>query len=225
MRAAGAWFGLGGLLFAAGLAFHAPPSPEPEAFMAAIANDPSRWVFAHTAAAIAASMLAVAGLIVLTAGSRLSRTGVTLSAWAALVVSGLLLTTAALTELTVVTAAATAGDTSTFSIWQPFAEGYAAAFAPLALAVGAIAVAEARSDARVVPETVAWIGGGLGLVAAAAFTAGLGLGIGAAGPVWLVSSILLSLWGVWFGVGLVRADHGGSDRFGRPEPGGPQVAR
>lgn len=72
---------------------------------------------------------------------------------------------------------------------------------------------------------MAWIGGGLGLVAAAAFTAGVGLGIGMAGPIWLVSSTLLSLWGLWFGVGLVRAERGDPDRTEHPDPGGRETAQ
>ena len=81
--------------------------------MATIAEDPTRWVAAHWASALALSAFAVAGLIVLTAGSQLTRHWWTTMAWALLIVGAVWFTTAAVSEATVVTAAAVTGDTAT----------------------------------------------------------------------------------------------------------------
>lgn len=63
--------------------------------MATVAGAPTRWTAAHWASAIALSSFAIAGLIVLTAGSRLTRHWGTMSAWAVLIVGALEVTTAA----------------------------------------------------------------------------------------------------------------------------------
>ena len=204
---AGVWLAVGSLLLVASLALHPPPSPDPGEFMATIANGPLRWVAAHWIAAMALSSFAIVGLIVLTAGSRLTRNGWTMSAWAVLVVGSLWVTTTAVAEATVITAAAVAGDTATFEAWQLYAEGRAVGFGFLALAIAVIAGNEARSPRSVTPAWAAWIGATAGTVAFVGFVVlGLWLGLATGGLIWLVSTIVMSLWTLWFGIALTRSD-------------------
>lgn len=206
-RVAGAWLAIGSLLFAVSLALHPPPAPNPGEFMAIIADGPARWVAVHWAAAMALTLFAIAGLLVLTAGSRLTRNGWLATAWAVLVLGALWVTTTAVAEATVITEAAVAGDTATFEAWQLFAEGKAIGFGFLALAVAAIAGNEARSTRSVTPAWAAWIGSVAAIVAFVGFVVlGLLLGIALGGLVWVVSTIVMSLWTLWFGVALGRSD-------------------
>ena len=79
------------------------------------------------------------------------------------------------------------------------------AFVALALAIAAIAVNEARSGPITTPVWASWLGAVAGVLAIGGFVLALGLGIALGGPVWLVSSILMSLWTLWFGVNLARS--------------------
>lgn len=205
LRTGGAALAAGSALLVVGIANHPPPSPDPAAFAATIAEAPVRWQAAHVATAIALFALAVAGLVVLTAGSRLTRHWSTRAAWAVLVVGALWVTTAAVAEATVVTRAAVAGDVAAFETWQLFAEAHSAAFVALAAAFAVIAGREARSAAAATPGWAAGVAALAALVAAVAYAAGVGLGVGLAGPVWLVSTIVMGLWSVWFGVALARS--------------------
>lgn len=206
-RVAGAWLAIGSLLFVVSLALHPPPSPDPGEFMATIADGPTRWVAAHWAAALALSLFVIAGLLMLTAGSRLTRDWWTVTAWAVLVVGALWVTTTAVAEATVITQAAVAGDTATFEAWEAFAEGKAIGFGFLALGVAVIAANEARSVHAATPVWASWVGA---IAAVAAFVGfvvlGIMLGIAVGGLVWLGSTIVMSLWTLWFGVALMRLD-------------------
>lgn len=206
-RVAGVWLAVGSLLFVASLAFHPPPSPDPGEFMATIANGPIRWAAAHWMAAMALSAFALVGLIVLTGGSRLTQNGWTVSAWAVLVVGALWVTTTAVAEATVITVAAVAGDRATFEAWQLYVEGRAVGFGFLALAIAVIAGNEARSTRSVTPAWAAWIGATAGTVAFGGFVVlGLWFGLAVGGLIWLVSTIVMSLWTLWFGIALTRSD-------------------
>ncbi|WP_433625554.1 hypothetical protein [Halomicrococcus sp. NG-SE-24] len=206
-KVAGVWLAVGSLVFVVSLVLHPPLSPDPGEFMATIADGPTRWVAAHWTAAMALTLFAIAGLIVLTAGSRLTQNGWTMTAWAVLVVGALWVTTTAVAEATVITEAAVAGDTATFEAWQLFAEGKAVGFGFLALAVAIIAGNEARSTRSVIPVWASWIGAAAGVVAFVGFVVlGLLLGIALGGPVWIASTIVMSLWTLWFGVALGRSD-------------------
>lgn len=193
---------------ASGRPLHSPPpSPDPGEFMATVADGPTLWVGAHWVAAMALSLFAITGLIVLTARSRLTQNGWTLTAWAVFVVGALWVTTTAVAEATVITEAAVAGDTATFEAWQHFAEGKAVGFGFLAIAVAVIAGNEARSTRSVTPAWASWIGSIAGVVAFVGFVVlGLLLGIALGGLVWIASTILISLWTLWFGVALARSD-------------------
>ncbi|MFC4439470.1 MULTISPECIES: hypothetical protein [Natrialbaceae] len=216
VQVAGAWLALGSLLLAVSLALHPPPSPDLGEFMASIAESSTLWVAVHWAAALALTVLAIAGLLMLTAGSRLTRAWWTMSAWAVLVVGALWVTTTAVAEATV------AGDTATFEAWQIFAEGKAVGFGFLAAAVAVIAVNEARSALSITPAWAAWIGA---VAAVAAFIGyvvlGLVLGVAIGGPIWLASAIVMSLWTFWFGAGLARSESSRTE----PEEAGTRRAR
>lgn len=207
-RAAGGWLAVGSVLIVVSLLLHPPPSPDPAAFMAAIADAPTTWVAAHWAATLALTGFAMTGLIVLSTGSWLARDWWTVSAWAVLVVGAIGVTITAVAEATVITAAAVAGDTATFEAWQRFAEGWATVgFGALAIAVAVIAADEARSGRSVTPAWAAWIGAAAGIVAFVGFVVmGVLLGIAVGGLVWLGSSLVLSAWTFWFGVRLARVD-------------------
>ncbi|WP_137286998.1 hypothetical protein [Halorussus salinisoli] len=206
-RVAGAWLAMGSVLFVASLALHPPPSPDLGEFMAVIANEPTQWVLAHWAAALALTLFAITGLLMLTTESRLSQNWWAMTAWALLVVGATWITTTAVAEATVITEAAVAGDTATFEAWQLFAEGKAVGFGFLAVAIAVIAGNEARSTRSVTPVWASWIGAVAGLVAFVGFVVlGLLLGIAVGGLIWLASTIVMSLWTLWFGIALVRSD-------------------
>lgn len=204
VRIAGALLAFGSLLFVGGIAIHPPPSSDPGEFMTTISDGPVRWMAAHWATGIALSVFATSGLIVLTAGSRLTKNWWTLTAWSALIVSALLVTTAAMVEATVITDAAVAGDTATFETWQSFAEAYSSAFVLFASAIALIAANEARSVRKTTPTWASWVGAIAGIVAVLGFVLGLVVGIGLGGVIWLVSTIALGLWTLWFGASLTR---------------------
>lgn len=207
-RVAGGWLAVGSVIFVISLLLHPPPSPDPGEFMAAIANAPTQWMLAHWAAALALTIFAIAGLIMLSTASRLSRNWWTMSAWAVLILGAIWVTTTAVAEATVITEAAVAGDTATFEAWQLFAEGWAAAgFGFLAIAIAVIAGNEARSARSVTPAWASWIGAIAGIVAFVGFVVlAVLLGIAVGGLIWLISTLVMSLWTFWFGVALVRAD-------------------
>lgn len=223
-RMGGAWLALGSLLLVVGIALHPPPSPDPGEFMATIAQEPTRWMAAHVATAVALSAFAMAGLIVLSAGSRFTRNWWTVSAWAVLIVSALWVTTAAVAEATVITQAAIADDVATFEAWSVFAEAHSAAFGFLALAIAVIAGNETRSAHGTTPVWASWIGVVAGVAAVLGFVLGLGLGMAPGGLVWLVSTIVMSLWTLWFGVTVARSGDAASTRPEEPEPGRPESA-
>jgi hypothetical protein len=156
-------------------------------------------------AAAGLSLYAVSGLIMLTAGSRLTATGPTMTAWAVVVVGALWTMTTAVAEGTVVAGAAASGASDTFAAWWAFAEGKATGFAFVALAVAVIAGSEARGVERVGPAWAAW---GAVLASVASFggwALGMWVGIAPAMVVWVVSSIVMSAWTLSLGVGLMRA--------------------
>ncbi len=207
----GAWLAIGSVLLVVGIVLHPPPSPDRGEFIAIIAEEPTRWMAAHWATAIALAAFTIAGLIVLTAESRLTRNWWTVSAWAGVIVGALWVTTAAVAEATVITAAAVGGDAATFEAWEPFVEAHSAAFVVFALA---IAGNEARSDHEATPTWASWTGAGAGIVAIAGFVFGLGLGVTPGSLVWLASTVMMSLWTLWFGWVLMRPESPGQTQTG-----------
>lgn len=215
----GAMLAIGSLLLVVGFVLHPPPSPDPAEFMATIAENPTRWVAAHGVTAISLSVFVIAGLIMLTAGSRFTQHWWTISAWAVLIVSALWTTTAAVVEATAITQAAITDDIATFEVWNAFAEIHSAAFLFFVLAAAVIAGHEARSAYQITPVWASWLGAVAGVAAFGGMILVFVLGIALGGLVWLVSTIVMSLWLFWFGVALVRSQDTAVINPEVPDPG------
>jgi hypothetical protein len=110
--------------------------------------------------------------------------------------------TTAVAEATVVTNAAVAGDREIFEAWWAFAEGKASGIAFLALAIAVIAGNEAQSAERAVP---AWAATAAGVASFAGWALGRWFGIDFGNLLWVASSVLMSLWTLWFGFALMRS--------------------
>jgi hypothetical protein len=203
-RAAGIWTAVGALLLTVSLALHPPPEAETGAFMELIAAEGTMWQAVHWLAAAALASLVVAGLLALSA-SDLARGGITKSAWGVLTVGALSTMFTAITEATVIADAAAKGDLATFAPWQAFAQASALGFAFLGLAVAVLGAAQARQPVAALPTWAAYLAVPFGLGAFAGWMLGPVMGLAFGGPVWLVSSILMGLWLVSFGIGLVRS--------------------
>lgn len=204
-RVGGTWLAIASCLMILGLAIHGPIAPDLSDQMARIASRPTAWAVAHWIAAAALSLYAVAGLVVLTSGSRLTEGWWTTTAWAVLPVAALWTLTTAVVEATVVTNAALSGNTEVFAAWWAFAEGKATGFSFLAVAVAVIAGNEARSVEGVTPAWSAWTAMVAGLASFTGWALGMWLGIGLGSFLWLASSLLMSVWTVWFGIALSRS--------------------
>lgn len=204
LRAAGVTLVAAALAFVVGLAFHPPPSPNPAEFMAMIAADPTRWVAAHWLSAISLAGFAIAGLIVLTARSSLTDHWSTVVAWAVFVVSAVWITNAALSEATAVTAASVAGDSAAFEVWQAYAGAYSVAFIGFGGAVAIIAAQHARDPHGLTPRWAAGLGAVVSGVAVVAYLLNFAVGVALAGPVWLGTTFVMSLWLLWLGIALTR---------------------
>ncbi len=202
MQVAGVWLAIAAALLAATLILHGPIDPDLGQQMKFIAENALRWEIAHWAAAAGLSLFAVSGLIVLTAGSRLTEGASAISAWAVLIVGALWTMTTAVAEATVVTNAAIAGNGARFEAWWAFAEGKATGFMFLALAVAVIAANEVHSARAATPAWASWIAVAAGVGAFLGWALGMWIGIGVGNLVWLAASLVLSVWTLWFGLGL-----------------------
>jgi hypothetical protein len=189
----------------AALVFHGPIAPDLNDQMRRIADGAMRWSVVHWLAAAALSLYAVTGLVVLTSGSRLTEGWWTMTAWAVLPVSALWTMTTAVAEATVVANAAVSGTKETFETWWAFAEGKGTGFAFLALAVAVIAGNEAPSSERATPAWSAWIAMVVGVASFAGWALGMWFGVSLGNLLWVASSILMSVWTLWFGVALMRS--------------------
>jgi hypothetical protein len=208
-QVAGTWLAIASLLIIATLVLHGPIAPDLGDQMKRVAEGPVRWAVAHWIAAAAFSLLVVTGLVVLSSRSRLTASSSTLTAWAVVSVGALWTMTTAVAEATVVAAAAAAGNMGTFEAWWAFAEGKATGFAFVALAVAAIARNEAQSSERIAPAWSAWIAMVAGVVSFAGWALGMWFDVGFGSHLWVASSILMSVWTVWFGVELMRSQADG----------------
>lgn len=219
VQAGGAWLAIASFLMIATLVLHGPIAPELHHQMTRIADGAVRWAVAHWVAAAGLSAYAVSGLIVLTSRSRLVDGGWLLSAWAVICVACLWTITTAISEATVVTAAAQAGDDEMFAAWWRFAEGKANGFAMVGLPVAVIAGHEARSLARATPGWAASAAMVAGIVSFAGWACGMWFEIAIGSLVWVVASIAMCGWTMWFGVALTRAPGAESDRTTRAAMG------
>jgi hypothetical protein len=204
----GTWLAIASALMIAVLVLHGPIAPDLAEQMTRIRGMTIRWAVAHWIAAAGLSLHAVAGLIVLSSQS--GRTGGwwTTTAWAVIPIAALWTLTTAVAEATVVANAARFGNREVFEAWWAFAEGKATGFSFLALAMAVIAANDARSAE---PATSVW-SARTGMVAGVgSFTGwalGMWFGIGLGNILWVLASILVSAWGVWFGVALARSPVG-----------------
>lgn len=205
IRVGGLWLAIASVLMIAVLALHGPIAPDLTDQMTRIAGASLKWEVAHWIAAAALSFYAVTGLIVLTSDSRLTQSGWTLSAWAVLTIGALWTVGTAVVETTVVTDAAVSGNSAVFEAWWAYAEGMATGFTVLAIAVAAIAANEARDPERATPAWSAQVAMVAGIASFAGWALGMWLGVAIGNLLWLISSLLMSAWLVWLGVGLARS--------------------
>lgn len=205
VRTAGAWLAVASFLLLVALIVHGPLAHDHGEQMKDIAGRAFAWAAIHWVSAASLSLFAVAGLITLTARSRLTASPSTVTAWAVLTLGALWTMTTAVAEATVVTDAATAGNREMFETWWAFAEGKAAGIAFFALAVAVIAGNEARIAERAVPAWSAWIAMIAGVVSFAGWALGRWFGIDFGNLLWVASSVLMSVWMVWFGSALMRS--------------------
>ncbi len=201
---AGVWLAVASALFIVTLAFHGPLAPYLADQMHSIAHATARWRIVHWIAACALSLYAMSGLIVLTAGSDLTRGFWTITSWAVLTMGAIWTLTTALAEATAIADAAALGRTEIFEAWWAFAASHGTGFAFLALAVAVIALNEAQQVQRATPRWAAWAGAGVAGASFLGWAAGMWFGIAAGNVVWVIATILMSLWTLWFGIGLAR---------------------
>lgn len=201
-KVAGGSLATASLLLAAAVAFHGPPHPDLAVQMQHVAEAPMQWAAVHWAAAISLSLFAIAGVVMLSAGSRLTQSVSATFAWAVLLVGALWTKVTAVAEATVVAGAAAAGDQATFNAWWAFSEGMGNGFVCLALAGALIAGNEARSGRGTTPGWAAWIGTVAGTAAFIGWAMFSWVSIPIGGPIWLISSLVMCLWFAWFGAAL-----------------------
>ena len=204
LRVGGGYLAVGSVLMIMALALHGPIAPDLSDQMVRIAGAPTVWIVAHWLAAAALSLYVVAGLVVLTAASRLTDGPGLLAAWSVLTLGAFWVLTTAIAEATAVTRAAVAGDTPLFEMWWSFAEGHANGVVLMALAIAAIASREVRSLEPVMPGWACQVGVVAGLGSTAGWAAGMWLEVPVANVLWLVATVFMSAWTLWLGVALVR---------------------
>lgn len=204
LEVGGTWLAIASFLMVVVLLFHGPIAPSLDDQMAKIAGAAFRWSVVHWIAAAALSLYAVSGLVVLTSHSRLTESFWTMTAWAVVTIGALWTMTTAVAETTVVADAALSGSTETFEAWWAFSEGKASGFALLALAVTAIAGNEARASMGATPTWSAWTAVIAGVGSFSGWALGMWFGLRLGGLLWVVASIVMSAWTLWFGVVLMR---------------------
>ena len=177
--------------------------------MTRIAESASRWAAVHWTAAASFSCFAVATVLVLVSGSRLTSTGETISAWAVVLVGALWTLTTAVTEVTVIAGLAASGNLAQFEAWWSFAEGHGNGFSLLAVAVAVLAWNETKDPQRLVPRWSAAIGAGAGLASFAGWALGVWFDIGPANLLWVLASEVMCVWLAWFGTVLARTSESG----------------
>lgn len=220
VRAAGVWLAVGGALLAAALVLHGPPDPDLKIQMEIIAEGHTRWASVHWVAAISLSLFAAAGLAMLSARTSRIRGLATCSAWAVLTLGALWTMTTAVVEATAVTQSAILGEQALFETWWLFSEGKANGFMALACAVLVIAAADARDADPLLPRWGGLAGSVFGAGSAAGWILGSWIGLNVGGPVWVISSLLMCVWLVWFGkaMAIPRANKSEGRRTERQNP-------
>ncbi|RNF33913.1 hypothetical protein A7A09_013410 [Paracoccus methylarcula] len=198
--AADLWLAAGAALLAAALITHGPPDPDLSVQMQHIADGHGRWALVHWMAAGALFLLSGAGFLAIATNPAIRRSPVLGSAWMVMALGALITISTAVSEATALSVAADSGDLATFTIWWGFASGMANGFLGLALAVALIAYFDLRGTDGRLPGWAAAAGSLFGILSATGWILGMHLGLSIGGPVWLVSSLLMCLWLVWFGI-------------------------
>lgn len=204
VRAGGAWLAIASLLMIGVFAAHGPIAPDLQDQMTRIADAAARWAVVHWVAAAALSLYAVSALIILTARSELTDGVWLLTAWAVICIGSLWTVTTAVAETTVIAESAVAGSDETFAAWWAFAEGRGHGFAFFALAIALIAGWDARRPSGATPAWSASIAMAAGIASFTGWALGMWLGVGIGNLVWVASSMVMSLWTLWFGAALAR---------------------
>jgi hypothetical protein len=205
VRVGGGWLAVASALLIVGLVLHGPIAAEHGEQMRRIASASWAWSVAHWIAAASLSLYAVAGLIVLTAHSRLTAGGWTMTAWAVMSVGALWTLTTAVAEATVLTSAAISGNRELYDAWWAFAQGKATGFSFLALGVAVIAGSDARDAEGATPGWSAWTAMIAAIVAFVGWALGMWFGVALGNLLWIASAIAMSGWTAWFGVALMRS--------------------
>lgn len=100
--------------------------------------------------------------------------------------------------------AAATGSRETFEAWWAFSEGKGAGCTFLALAVAVIAGSEARSLERATPSWAAWVATAAGVASFSGWALGMWMGVRVGNLLWVIASIVMSAWTLWFGSALAR---------------------
>jgi hypothetical protein len=201
---AGLWLGTGASLLIIALVFHGPPDPDLSVQMQHIAEGHVRWALVHWTAAVALFLMSGAGFLKLIDQNTGGYIAGIRSAWLVFALGALLTVSTAVSEAAVVSAAANAGDKAAFHSWWEFGGGMGNGFFALAVATAFIAFAEARSDSGITPVWACAAGTVVGVLSAVGWSLGEHFNIGIGGPIWLISTLLMCAWLVWFGFAALR---------------------
>jgi hypothetical protein len=204
MRTAGITLVGGGVLLAVVFVLHGPLQATLLDQMEVIGHRHD-WSPVHWAAAIALSLFAMAGLIALATGSRLTETVATTIGWALVALGAVGTLVTAVTEATAITYAAATGDQQLFESWWALAGGFANGFALLALGVAMIAANEIRDAGRSLPIWLSWIGAVGAIASLAGWVLSSWMGIQPLSLLWVAGSMVMCLWLAWFGFTIARS--------------------
>jgi hypothetical protein len=209
---AGLWLGAGASLLVIALVFHGPPDPDLSVQMQHVAEGHTRWALVHWTAAVALFLISGSGFLNLIDQSAGGSSTALRSAWLVLALGALLTVSTAVSEASVVSVAAHAGENAAFVSWWAFSSGMANGFFALALASALIALSEARSDASSMPTWSCAGGAIFGLFSAVGWSLGEHFGVGIGGPIWLISTLLMCVWLAWFGFAALGPTRGMSSQ-------------
>ena len=170
------------------------------------------WFVMHTYFALAASLFAAAGLVILGAGTRLTATFPGLAGWSILTVINVLLSMLAVIEAPAQGNAPVVGDLNAFSVWFSVSRAFEILFILFPTAFFAITLSELQSPSPFMPRwasSIALVGAVLMIVAAIGAS---GLRIVALGPL-CGTAVLPMIWFIWLGFRLAS-----ESRQGQTEP-------
>ncbi|MCG6882920.1 MAG: hypothetical protein LJE62_04100 [Silicimonas sp.] len=194
------WLATGAALLSAALVFHGPPDPDLTVQLQHVADGSHRWAIVHWTAAISLFLISGSAFLVLLGRAAGERVPGHSGAWMVMALGALTTFTTAVTEAAVVSEAAHSGDQSAFDTWWAFSGGMANGFFALAIATGFIGLAALRSEDRELPAWAAALGAAAGFLSAFGWSLGEHMGVWIGGPIWLISTLLMCLWLVWFGL-------------------------